>query len=92
MSYFSNLRQNDLLRPFGFQRRRMVGGSVVPAFAILGVGLAIGAGIGLLFAPKAGRELRNDLGRRAGQLTDSVRNAVPKRNDNEWSTPNASST
>ena len=92
MSYFSNLRQNDLLRPFGLRRRRMVARAVLPAVALLGVGLALGAGVALLFAPKTGRELRSDLGRRAGQLTDSVRNAVPKRNQNEWSNPNASST
>jgi len=48
--------------------------------------------VGLLFAPKPGRELRNDLGRRANQLTDSVRNGALKRNENEWSTtPNVSS-
>jgi len=95
MSYFSNVRQNDLLRPFGLQRistTQRMANTIVPAFAVLGLGLAIGAGVGLLFAPKPGRELRNDLGRRANQLTDSVRNGALKRNENEWSTtPNVSS-
>jgi len=94
MSYFSNVRQNDLLRPFGLRRisvTRRMGNAIAPTFAVLGLGLVIGAGVALLFAPKTGREFRNDLGRRANQLTDTVRNGALKRNENEWSTPNVSS-
>ena len=87
---FSNARQNELLRTFGLQRldttRRM---SVLSSVAMLGVGLAVGASVALLFAPKTGRELRDDLGRRATRLTETARNAVPKR-DSEWTAPNVS--
>jgi|SwirhirootsSR2_FD_contig_31_8266632_length_455_multi_4_in_0_out_0_2 gas vesicle protein len=45
-------------------------------FAIgVAAGLAIGAGLALLFAPKAGKELRQDL----GESMDSVRRAVARR-------------
>jgi len=88
----TNVRQNALLRPFGLQRletaRRV---SVLSSVALLGVGLAVGAGVALLFAPKTGRELRDDLGRRATRLTETARNAVPKR-DNEWTAPNVTTT
>jgi YtxH-like protein len=95
MSYFSTMRQNDLLRPFGLRRitpaQQMMMNTVVPTFAVLGLGVAIGASVALLFAPKTGREFRNDLNRRANQLTDTVRNGALKRNENEWSTtPNIS--
>jgi len=93
MSYFSNIRQNDLLRPLGLQRlsttRRAM--NIVPPVAVLGLGMLIGAGVALLFAPKTGREFRGELGRRANQITDSVRNGALKRNENEWSkAPNLS--
>jgi gas vesicle protein len=35
-------------------------------------GTAIGAGLGLLFAPKSGAELRNQLTTRAGDLADTA--------------------
>jgi len=35
-------------------------------------GAVIGAGLGLLFAPKSGAELRNQLSTRAGDLADSA--------------------
>ena len=88
---FSNLSQNDLLRPLGLQRIEPASRApVLSAFALLGVGLAVGAGVALLFAPRTGRELRDDLGRRAVRLTETARNAVPRR-DHEWTAPNTSS-
>lgn len=95
MSYFGNRRSNDLLRSFGYRRTNapmLFGNTIVPSFAVFGTGLLIGAGVALLFAPKTGRELRSDIGRRAGQLTDNLRNAVPRgRTESEWSSPNVSS-
>jgi gas vesicle protein len=45
-------------------------------FAIgVAAGLAIGAGVALLFAPKAGKELRHDL----GESMESMRRAVVRR-------------
>jgi len=35
-------------------------------------GLVVGAGVALLFAPKAGRELRHDLGESMGNLRKAV--------------------
>lgn len=35
-------------------------------------GTVLGAGLGMLFAPKSGSELRNQLGEQAGNLRDSA--------------------
>lgn len=40
------------------------GGEIGVAFGIFGAGLLLGAGLALLFAPKAGSELRQDLASR----------------------------
>jgi len=55
-----NLDRDDLLDALGLQRR---GNSdwLLPTLTALGVGLLVGAGLGLLLAPKAGSELRDDL-------------------------------
>jgi gas vesicle protein len=39
-------------------------------------GVAIGAGLGLLFAPRSGRELRENITERAGELADNARETL----------------
>jgi YtxH-like protein len=68
------LDRDDLLDWVGLQRS----GSndwVVPALTALGVGLLVGAGLGLLLAPKPGAELRDDLRDRLRNAQD----ALPER-------------
>ncbi|MBA2320128.1 MAG: YtxH domain-containing protein [Deltaproteobacteria bacterium] len=55
---------------------------VLPSIALFALGAVVGAGAALLFAPKSGRELRHDLGARANELKSTVRNALPKYNEN----------
>jgi hypothetical protein len=66
-----NLDRDDLLETLGLQRR---GNSdwVVPAVTALGVGLLVGAGLGLLLAPKSGNELREDLRERLQSGLDAL--------------------
>jgi hypothetical protein len=54
------LDRDDLLDLVGLQRSSS-NDWIAPALTALGVGLLVGAGLGLLLAPKAGSELRNDL-------------------------------
>ncbi len=51
---------DDVLEALGLQRRGSLDW-VAPAVTALGVGLLVGAGLGLMLAPKAGDELRQDL-------------------------------
>ena len=55
-----NFDRDDLLDALGMQRKGS-GDWVVPAVTALGVGLLVGAGLGLLLAPKPGSALREDL-------------------------------
>jgi len=51
--------------------------TVLPALAIFGAGVLVGAGIALMTTPKSGRELRDDLSRRAGEIGEKVRARMP---------------
>src|SRR5580765_93483 len=49
-------------------------------------GTVLGAGLGMLFAPKAGAELRNQLSEQAGTLANQASEGVRKVSENagEW--------
>ena len=49
-------------------------------------GTVLGAGLGMLFAPKAGAELRNQLSEQAGNLASQAQDGVRKVTENagEW--------
>ena len=53
-----DLTTEDMLHSLGLEHRRTTVDFVFPALGIFGVGLLVGAGLGLLLAPKTG-SLRN---------------------------------
>jgi hypothetical protein len=65
------LDRDDLLDLVGLQRASSTDW-VAPALTALGVGLLVGVGVGLLLAPKAGAELRNDLRDKLRAAQDSA--------------------
>jgi hypothetical protein len=65
------LDRDDLLDMIGLQRSSSTDW-VAPALTALGVGLLVGAGLGLLLAPKTGAELRDDLRDRLRSAQDSL--------------------
>lgn len=78
-----NLRgydKDDLLELIGLQTRQTAADWILPTIGAFSVGILVGAGIGLLLAPKPGRELREDLRSRlqggADQLASSFASAV----------------
>ena len=73
MRDLKKLDRDDLLDMIGLQRSTAADW-VVPLTA-LGVGLLVGAGLGLLLAPKTGAELRDDLRDRLRSAQD----ALPER-------------
>jgi gas vesicle protein len=61
ISDLKNISKDDILAALGLETRRTTGESLVSGLLMLGVGLAVGVGIGMLIAPKSGNELREDL-------------------------------
>ena len=67
------MNREDILNSLGLQSIPERGDNVLPGLAIFGAGILVGAGLGLLFAPKPGRELRDDLRRNAGDLGENLK-------------------
>jgi hypothetical protein len=99
MSYFENLNTqnmlnalnpNNVLHAVGLRREseaRVLTDTVLPALAVFSAGILVGAAIALLVTPKTGRELRGDLQRKAGQITETVKERIPAlRGDTEQAT------
>lgn len=67
----------DIIRALGLHgARRSSGNDVIPSVALFGAGLLVGAGLALLLAPTSGRELREEIVDRAGELRDRVAGAA----------------
>lgn len=60
-SYDRNMEK--VLDQLGLEQKRATQDVVLPALGIFGAGIAVGASLGLLFAPKQGQELRSDIRR-----------------------------
>jgi len=64
--------KEDVLNAMGLASRKHAGDYVLPALGIFGAGMLVGAGLGLLFAPKPGREIRHDIGEKVNGLGKRV--------------------
>jgi hypothetical protein len=65
------LDRDDLLELVGLQRAG-TNDWIAPALTALGVGLLVGAGLGLLLAPKPGVDLRQDLRERLREAKEAL--------------------
>jgi hypothetical protein len=72
--------KDDLLNLLGLETKRDTVDWLLPTLGAFSVGLLVGAGLGVLMAPKAGPELRNDLRNRL-QGQDSQANAGQQRRE-----------
>ena len=59
-----DLDGDRLLELLGLQARKGPADVLLPALGAFTVGMLVGAGLGLLLAPKPGTQLRGELGRR----------------------------
>jgi hypothetical protein len=71
-----DLSSDDLLSVLGLERRHSAFDNAVPTSLAFLAGLAAGAGIALLLAPKSGREVRQDISNRASELTGRIGTAA----------------
>lgn len=70
---------DDILDLVGLERRRSVIGIMLPAIGFVAIGAAIGAGVGLMFAPSSGRRLRQEVGDRFDQIRERVKSEAQKQ-------------
>ena len=63
-----NVDADTILEALGLERRRDSLAAVIPTLGIFGVGILVGAALGLAFAPKAGSDLRTDVSGRFNDL------------------------
>lgn len=61
------------LAAIGLQPRRTTTDYILPVIGIFGVGVLVGAGLGLMLAPKRGSELRGDIRDRARSVASRLR-------------------
>ena len=59
--------KEDVASAIGLEARSSATGDMLTAFGIFGTGMILGAGLALLFAPKAGHEIRHDIAERVGE-------------------------
>jgi hypothetical protein len=75
--------KDDLLNLLGLETRKGPSDWLLPTLGAFSVGLLVGAGLGVLMAPKAGPELRNDLRNRLqGQDTQANAGNGQQRREN----------
>lgn len=67
-----HLDRDDFLNLFGLESKSSTTGWMAGTLGTFGVGLLVGAGIGLILAPKPGRELRGDI---RGRFRSGAENA-----------------
>lgn len=70
MKDIRSLKKHDLLNAIGLTEHKPVG-DFMTGVGVFAVGLLVGAGLGLLFAPKRGEEIRAQVGealKRSGRM------------------------
>ena len=65
----------DFLHGIGLQRRSMFS-AALSALGLFTAGLIAGAAVSLLFAPKTGQEVRQDIAQRMATLREEVKDKV----------------
>lgn len=72
-----DLNKNDLLHYLGLETKRSVVDWALSGAGVFAVGILVGAGVGLLFAPKAGNEMRSHLAHRFCKGKKSLESEAP---------------
>jgi len=85
------LDKDDILDMLGLETKSSTGAWLAGALGTFGVGLLVGAGIGLMLAPKPGRELREDIRERLRRAPEDI-NQLPGAMGRDQSIPGSSKT
>jgi gas vesicle protein len=71
-----NLDKDELLSLLGLESKQSTSSWLAGTLATFGIGMLVGAGVALMVAPKAGRELRGDIRDRLRRAPDDLSEAV----------------
>jgi hypothetical protein len=71
-----HLDKDDILAALGLETKSSTGAWLAGTLGTFGVGLLVGAGLGLMLAPKPGRELREDLRERLRRAPEDFNETV----------------
>jgi hypothetical protein len=67
------LSKENFATAIGLRPAASMTGDLVTALSLFGTGMILGAGLALLFAPMAGREIRSGIAGQVGELGDQFR-------------------
>ena len=70
--------REDIATAIGLRARPSTIGDMFTAFGIFGTGMMLGAGLALLFAPKAGHQIRRDIAEKVGEIGGHLRAQAPR--------------
>lgn len=73
LTNLKDMTKEDILNAMGLQTRKEPSTYVAPIVGIFGTGILVGVGLGLLLAPKAGRELRRNMSERFREMRGAAR-------------------
>ena len=71
-----NVDKDDILSALGLQSKNEPVDYVLPALGLFGAGLLVGAGLGLIMAPRPGRALRRELGKKMDRVAERAKDAL----------------
>jgi hypothetical protein len=71
-----NLDKDEILGLLGLETKSSTASWLGGALGMFGIGLLVGAGVALMLAPKAGRDLRGDIKSRLRRAPDDLGDAV----------------
>lgn len=82
LNSLKKMDKDDLLNLIGLETRRDTTDELLPVLGAFAAGVLVGAGLGLLLAPKPGNQLRDDLKQRLASGQEYLTNAVGRGGDN----------
>ncbi len=76
-----DMTKDDVLEAMGLQPRKSAMDLVLPAAGLFATGILVGVGLGMMFAPKPGSDLRRDIGHKfshmRGEAETTAKEAFP---------------